>query len=636
MPLLGIEDRDNANQVPWAWYYGQTEADVTTHINAGLRIVDLKVENPTGSPKTFTVAFVSNTGTFARTWYWNYDQTASDAFNFAVNNNLRPIVIQGYETSPGTVRFANVWISNTGVYAKGWWVYPALQISEIGPTLTTNNARLTQISRYTTGGQTYLAVIMIPNTGGDQKAWWWYTGHTVGEIVGYVNTNNARVTDLDYDAASGTYSAIMEGCGAGCPGWWYYFGLDAAGVGAALAQDTARPIDISRCGAGCYSVVFVIDADAITARVGELMRDGTAGTGATTGLYLKRVGGPVLATMEQGYVFDPASTLKIGIGTLAMTKVQAGTAALSDQITRNTDGPESCPNPAHTGGTDSLQTAIQEMMRHSDNARTLEIETWDGGAAAVNTFMHGAGMTSSNLNGIIGCANPLNDYTLHDGGVIYEGIANGSLLDSTHETSLFSMMAGKAEVIAEGYDFTHVWDTDFPSIVAAEKPAQMSDTNRDWWYDHANVAYKAGGYVLCPETCTDVFEDIAISGWASLPFCSGLTVVPHEFVWGMFISNAEDPSYYSGKTTLADSTFNTTKSEVLREQIRASLASCLHGDATGNGALDITDIFYLINSLFASGPPPVGWADMDGNGILDIADVFYGINFLFAGGPKPK
>jgi hypothetical protein len=476
---------------------------------------------------------------------------------------------------------------------------------------------------------------MIPNTGADQKAWWWYAGFSASAIGGFASSNNARLTDLDYDAVSGTYSAIMEGCGGGCPGWWWYYGISASGLNAALAQDTARPIDISSCGAGCFSTIFIVDADAITQRVGSLLRDGTAGTGATTGLYLKRIGGSVLASMEDSYVFDPASCIKIGPATFAMSKVQAGTAALTDQIPHNTDGAESCPNVADVSGTESLQTAIQNMMRYSDNARTLEIVQWEGGNTAVNDFMHGVGMDSTNINGKVGCAAIANDYTLHDAGVVYEGIANGTILDAAHESSLFSMMAGKAEIAVDGGDFTHIWDTDFPNIVGAEKPTQMSDTNRDWWYDHANVAYKAGGYVICQSSCSDVLEDIAVTGWVSLPFCVGMTVVQHQFDWGTFISNAEDASWYSGKTTLADTTFTNTKSEVLREQIHASLKSCLHGDATGDGILDVSDIFYLINSLFAGGPAPVGWADMNNDGIVDIADVFYGINFLFAGGPKP-
>jgi len=59
------------------------------------------------------------------------------------------------------------------------------------------------------------------------------------------------------------------------------------------------------------------------------------------------------------------------------------------------------------------------------------------------------------------------------------------------------------------------------------------------------------------------------------------------------------------------------------------------GDVDGNGVLNVNDVFYLINFLFAGGPPPLGPANPDGLGSTDVADVFYLINFLFAGGPAP-
>jgi CSLREA domain-containing protein len=59
------------------------------------------------------------------------------------------------------------------------------------------------------------------------------------------------------------------------------------------------------------------------------------------------------------------------------------------------------------------------------------------------------------------------------------------------------------------------------------------------------------------------------------------------------------------------------------------------GDVNGDGAIDVADLFILINFLFAGGPPPVGEADMSGDGSIDVVDVFYLINYLFAGGPAP-
>jgi Carboxypeptidase regulatory-like domain/IPT/TIG domain/Dockerin type I domain len=63
-------------------------------------------------------------------------------------------------------------------------------------------------------------------------------------------------------------------------------------------------------------------------------------------------------------------------------------------------------------------------------------------------------------------------------------------------------------------------------------------------------------------------------------------------------------------------------------------------DANGDGVVDPSDIFYLVNYLFTSGPPPAGAAglssgDANGDGAVDPADIFYVVSYLFAGGPEP-
>jgi hypothetical protein len=59
------------------------------------------------------------------------------------------------------------------------------------------------------------------------------------------------------------------------------------------------------------------------------------------------------------------------------------------------------------------------------------------------------------------------------------------------------------------------------------------------------------------------------------------------------------------------------------------------GDLNGSGAVDVADVFYLINALFAGGPAPVCSGDVNTSGGTDVADVFYLINYLFASGPPP-
>ena len=61
----------------------------------------------------------------------------------------------------------------------------------------------------------------------------------------------------------------------------------------------------------------------------------------------------------------------------------------------------------------------------------------------------------------------------------------------------------------------------------------------------------------------------------------------------------------------------------------------LKGDADGDGNRTVSDVFWLINYLFAGGPPPRGRANVNGDANTDVGDVFYLINFLFASGPAP-
>jgi len=59
-------------------------------------------------------------------------------------------------------------------------------------------------------------------------------------------------------------------------------------------------------------------------------------------------------------------------------------------------------------------------------------------------------------------------------------------------------------------------------------------------------------------------------------------------------------------------------------------------DPNGDGLMNTTDIFYLINFLFSQGPALKGDGDANGNMAVEPADIFYAINFFFAGGPIPQ
>lgn len=67
-------------------------------------------------------------------------------------------------------------------------------------------------------------------------------------------------------------------------------------------------------------------------------------------------------------------------------------------------------------------------------------------------------------------------------------------------------------------------------------------------------------------------------------------------------------------------------------------AFVFHGDANGDGVIDLGDVLYLTNYLYKGGPAPVPLAAGDANcdGVIDIGEVLYLINYLYKGGLPPS
>lgn len=546
----------NTTPTGWWWYYGVTPAQLSSLVsNNSARIVSLQVEQV--SPLLFTVAMVSNTGSYGKAWWYYYGVTAAQLSANLTANNARLVSLDAYD-SGGTTLFAAVMISNTGADAKGWWWYYGVTTSQIATLLQQNNARLVDFRSYVTGGVTRYAVVMIPNTGTDARAWWWYfgvSGSTVGSLLAQ---NSAFLISIEpADASGSTFNVIMQQEPGGFY-WWWYYGMDAAGLSDRLAQNGARLLDVKTYfvnGARRFAAIMVNNSNAATTRVGQILRSGTDGE---TGMYLKQVGGGIQAALQESRIFEPASSIKILVGLHAMRAVDAGTSSLSQNVVVYAATPSSsCPSNTITG-TEPMGNAILAMLENSDNQRTKAmINTY--GMAAINNTAASIGLTGTHLNHYPGCGGPpANQLTLADAGVIYEGIASGTLLSSTNRPELYARMPAQAG------DFTGIQSA-VNAIVNAEAPAfGLSATEISQFKTRLLTHYKAGGYTLCPSS--PCLEYRSVAGSAEVPVCLRGTISSRSYVWGIFIDGATSAS-------AADSTFNAAKAEPLREPIRSALAA---------------------------------------------------------------
>ena len=577
-PENASDDFDNNTPTAWWIYTGQSLAQVeNTILTDHARIIDLEVDNV--SPLSFTATYVQNTGAYAKAWWWYVGQTQAQVSALLATNNARLISVQPYDIGGGALRYAVVMIKNTGADQRKWWWYVGQSVSSISSLLTTNKARLITVDAYTVSGSTKYAAIMIDNTGANATAWWWYVNATPATLSSDITHNNARIFYLK-NAGGNKFNAIMESCSKGCSEWWWYEGVSGTQILNYAEQNGARMLNLNSypCGAStCFAGPMINNSNAITTRVGNLIRNG--GIQGVEGLYLEKVSGPgangVYANLEDWVPYEPASSIKVLANLYAMNRVQAGAVKLTTNIPHNIDGPDSCPNPGDVSGTEPLALGLREMMWHSDNARTEEVTKYFTDAK-INAYAKSIGLNNTGFHEIVGCVGATPDsLTLDDAGALYAGVANQDFLNAKNRGIFYSNMAGRAQFESEGYDWTAVWSTDIPNIINQVAPAGTTAQQKQAYQNAMNVAYKAGNYVVCTNNaCTDVVEDISISGWFELPVCTASSTTYAEYVWGVMFANEHYNGWTTSTVTQADKNFTKVKSELLREQIAAGMASC--------------------------------------------------------------
>lgn len=296
-----------------------------------------------------------------------------------------------------------------------------------------------------------------------------------------------------------------------------------------------------------------------TNRVQGLLQNGS--TNATVGLYLKEVGGPVHASSNEQFVFEPASTIKALIHFHAMKQVEDGTVIGGDPVTLNRQIPNnwattqnsgSCPQPSSTSF-QTLEDGLGAMMRPSDNPWTQALRDFFGDGN-IDSTRQTLGMDDTALNHLIGCAgqalsNP-NQLTLEDAGTLYEEVATGYLNQATRQDAYDIMLT-------DGNRFNSIIDDEASSLGLSSSAVNDFKSER-------RSALKAGSYTLIQNNQNQEYRSVA--GWAELGFKdTNCAVDPTDFVYGAFVDNASQVSLNGGIRGVGV--------ELFREQIRNGLNS---------------------------------------------------------------
>lgn len=612
----------------WTYRYGVTSTTITSDINAGLRPFSIQ----RAGVGLYDVVTVQNSGDYAVSGFgtgnMHYDRTIAQLGGDLTNRRL--VSLDCYEVS-GVTRAAAISIPNTGGASAGWgWLVGQTRQQIVDWVTNTSPAlRILDLSIYTVGGQKYYAAVAVNNSGAQYQGWWWYFDKTPDEIAALLTQNGARLVDVELETAATLFAPARFACvmvaqnpGAG----WYYGALTETQLGEVIGQTGGRLTGLHRytnsLGSLRFAASLVDNANDQTRRVRNYMA-----AQATTGSYgfkLKRVGGDVLASLNENRVFEPASTMKILHGAYAIRDCALGNRTLGGLIdvpNRCTDDYNNnvCPEDSYncSPGQEALSTTIQRMLQNSHNGRTRTLEELFT-RTTLNSFAdNAAGLTNTQINHTLGClcGNTPNTTTAADMVSFYEQIADGSFFNSTWEGELYDLMANTT---AWGYSSTPEYAFYTLGQVIDQEAAQtnLTTTERQMFREALRYAVKGGSY-----GCDDT-RWRSSAGWVSIPFKLNLfgqwLEVPREYAFATFVDGGSDPG---AKVAYPAS------EEILREQIREALETWDNACAVGIAGHPVsTTVTVGGNATFSVTPLGAGaatyrWQKFSGGQWVNIADV---------------
>ncbi|HEX5051228.1 MAG TPA: serine hydrolase [Planctomycetota bacterium] len=551
--MLPAQDaRDLSTPVGNVQLVGVSAATINSTIAQGFRLTNITYRGTSILGTTFDAVFVQNTGTYAISTWWYYNQTAAQVSSNLTNNQARLIDLDPYTDSNGNQRFACIMVDNTGSHAKGWLWYYNTNVSVIAAGATANNARVIDFDRYTFNGTTYYSAVLIGNTGADNRQWWWYINITPTQIGNYLNTNNARLYDLEPNG-TGTFDCVMIRDNT-FPYWYWWYDLSVSDISYLIGQYGVRAIDLETylvSGVRKWAMLTINNSNALTTSVGNGMRSATDGQ---VGLWLQRMNGGNLANLNGDTVFEPASTMKTLHHVHAMRRVYLGLSLTTPLTVYSNYQSAGSSCPIDTGPfSEQLQVVLNYMMDASDNARTQAIRAYFG-ESNINSTAAALGMTSTGLHHRIGCgaeavANP-NQITLRDLNTLHEQVVNGYL--GSYRQMFYDIMRN-----------------DFPEIdtVISQEGASLglSAATVTSFRNLTHLAHKKGGYGL--QNGGPLWYDRSEFGWISLPFITNDMLTPREYGFGVFVNNS------STDTQAIAAVYQQGVPELLRSTIHSAMQS---------------------------------------------------------------
>ena len=306
-------------------------------------------------------------------------------------------------------------------------------------------------------------------------------------------------------------------------------------------------------------------------QIGPLLVRGT--DGGTFGYFLKRVGGPVLDTINPDLSFHPSSAIKVLYMIEVLRQVDngtlnLGTTNLTSCPTTVTPGPgQTCPNSftnptvGNAGGGNcgqgvnlvansatscgaptqaiGLGVGTCAMMKVSNNPTANAIQETVGAGnpqTGWNNMLNNAGsaigLSATTFANRMGCGGPNNvpnnQTTLRDLGLLYEQMA-------TNPAVLFPV-APPVPFIFQNTNAYNFMDNHFNELnVANFIPTIVNEQAGEIGLSATTITNFLNGVRLVHKSGNNGINFVTLAGWISFPINAGATT--RDYVYGVFVNN---------------------------------------------------------------------------------------------------
>jgi len=270
-----------------------------------------------------------------------------------------------YATSGGT-RYAVVMVPNTGANAKTWWWYVGTT-SFLSTQLSTNNARMIEVNPIAGSTTTYLG-LMVSNASTNATGLVVYVHASVPSISSLLSTNHARLVDLSRTPMAPSTSYVLQPEHA----WYWYVGSSPSPRCTAPNSRVSASSMQRRTSSAARSTTRFWRRGTRNAQSETLWNliGPTVDSGAY-GFYLKQVGGPVIAASSRRRRTTGRAALKVLYHAKSIHAESLGNTHghRHDHVPLQPGRPTNPASAPTTSGrrAHESENADQQMMWNSDN-----------------------------------------------------------------------------------------------------------------------------------------------------------------------------------------------------------------------------------------------------------------------------